>query len=625
MLSYYPNTKDHRKNLIFYEVSSILVRFRSGKSTMTTNRLTTSLIPCCTCGAIITPNPSNQCAACLATIDISSIVQRGPGGQDLVIHQCRQCRRYDRNGDGRHFMLLDPESPDMMATLLKQIPALSGKGQQHMRQSGVEALHLLDSLFIWTEPNSMRMRLMLTLKADINEAPRTVSIQQRVKVEFKVQWRQCNDCIKESRSRTWQAILQLRQKTDGGGRRGLLIMELAIARNAEMRKHILQVQTKKSGFDFYFASLDKARHFAQFLAKAAPMRIKTSQTMVSEDRRNNTANVKHTISCDMVPLCRDDLIVVEKQAKGVGRLTGRLCLVLKTSSVLHLVDASPVRDSDLTHCMTDLHADNYWKGGEKSFRIFLPSKRLVRFVVLDVEMCCEDERERYRSSASSDDSRQLFKGTRSGVSKYALADIEVARESDFGSNDETFRCVTHLGNLLSVGDTVMGYDLASAVFSSEAEWTIENSFTSSFVIPDVVLVRKVKGTNADGEPYATTDDGHKQKGKVKAKSSASKKRDRRLKKEEEKQRKLEKAAARMGLGSNENIYRDEDDEDEGFLAAAQMEKEQFERELELDEDLAEDLEIVERELAQVAEEEEDGHSGKGNLAVGEENLPLDER
>ncbi len=78
----------------------------------------------------------------------------------------------------------------MMATLLKQIPALSGKGQQHMRKAGVEALHLLDSLFIWTEPNSMRMRLMLTLRADISEAPKTVSIQQRVKVEFKVQWRQ---------------------------------------------------------------------------------------------------------------------------------------------------------------------------------------------------------------------------------------------------------------------------------------------------------------------------------------------------------------------------------------------------------------------------------------------------
>ena len=63
--------------------------------------LTTSLIPCCTCGAIITPNPSNQCAACLATVDIASLVRRGPGGGDLTIYQCRQCRKFDPNGDVR--------------------------------------------------------------------------------------------------------------------------------------------------------------------------------------------------------------------------------------------------------------------------------------------------------------------------------------------------------------------------------------------------------------------------------------------------------------------------------------------------------------------------------------------
>ena len=76
--------------------------------------LTTSLIPCCTCGAIIAPNPSNQCASCLATVDIGAIIRRGPGGGDLTIHQCRQCRKFD-TGDGRHYMHLGEESPELMA------------------------------------------------------------------------------------------------------------------------------------------------------------------------------------------------------------------------------------------------------------------------------------------------------------------------------------------------------------------------------------------------------------------------------------------------------------------------------------------------------------------------------
>jgi hypothetical protein len=98
--------------------------------------LTTSLIPCCTCGATITPNPSNQCAACLATVDIASLVRRGPGGGDLIIYQCRQCRKFDPNGDGKQrFIQVELESPELMAIVLKQIPALT-KSDHHVRTYG---------------------------------------------------------------------------------------------------------------------------------------------------------------------------------------------------------------------------------------------------------------------------------------------------------------------------------------------------------------------------------------------------------------------------------------------------------------------------------------------------------
>lgn len=477
--------------------------------------------------------------------------------------------------------------------LLKQIPAITGKNSQHVKRSGVQGIKILDSMFIWTEPNSMRMRVMLTLKADVNE----VSIQQRIKVEFIVRWKQCPDCIKESRERVWQAIVQLRQKRDDS-RKGLLILELAIARNAEIRKGILSVQTKRNGFDFYFPSVDKAINFTKYLAKAAPMRSKTTQSLVSEDKTNNCANIKTTIVCDMVPLCRDDLIVVPKGAKGVGNLAGRLCLVLKMSSVVHLVDASPARDSDMNTRCTDLHAETYWKGA-KTYHIFQSPSRLIRFVVLDVELCGEDDRDRYRkggSGSNEEDPTQLFKGPQSGVKKYALADVEVARESDFGVNDETFRCVTHLGHLLQVGDAVLGYDITSTVLSTDGD---ANAFNSSFVLPDIVLVRKVKGAGGTTDPSSEEVEVRK----AKVKSSASRKKERRMKKEEQNQIKLEKAAARMGLHSSEDIYFTEDDFEDGggnALSEAAI-KEKVDQ---LDEDLADDLDAVERELA----------IGMGNLA-----------
>jgi hypothetical protein len=179
--------------------------------------------------------------------------------------------------------------------------------------------------------------------------------------------------------------------------------------------------------------------------------------------------------------------------------------------------------------------------------------------------------------------------------KYALADVEVARESDFGVNDDTFRCVTHLGHLLQVGDVVLGYDLNTTVLPSDEE---DNGFNSSYDMPDIILVRKVKGTAAT---TASTDERGEKEPKAKAKTSASRKRERRMNKEEQKQKKLEEAAARMGLNSEHDIHLDLDDFDIGngetFSEDVQRENAKFEEQLELDEDLASDLRIVERGLA----------------------------
>ena len=89
---------------------------------------------------------------------------------------------------------------------------------------------------------------------------------------------------------------------------------MALARNAQIRKHVLKIDSTRNGFDFYFLNLPEAQSFASYLAKVAPMRIKTTKKLVSTDVKSNTANLKHTVTCDLVPLCRDDLIIVHKSA-----------------------------------------------------------------------------------------------------------------------------------------------------------------------------------------------------------------------------------------------------------------------------------------------------------------------
>jgi len=149
--------------------------------------LTATEIPCCVCGTMILPNAANQCSSCLAQdFDLKSILQRGPGGGDIVIHQCRQCRRFERNE--RVYEHLDIESPELLALCLKHIPALSAADPK---------LHLVDAMWIFTEPHSMRLKVRLTVRTEVQN----VMIQQRVAVELIQKWKQCPDCNREYTNR----------------------------------------------------------------------------------------------------------------------------------------------------------------------------------------------------------------------------------------------------------------------------------------------------------------------------------------------------------------------------------------------------------------------------------------
>lgn len=148
-----------------------------------------------------------------------------------------------------------------------------------------------------------------------------------------------------------------------------------------------------------------------------------------------------------------------------------MCLVKRvTNSVIKLVDASLIRGEVGVNCFADLHPEKYWKN-KKYYKLIVENCRLVRYVVLDVELCSSpfsvvgEERRPSKTQNGTDNNgvyeidcvnkdanqtgdveeehpeekeRPLYMGPQSGVEKYALADVEVARESDLGTIDETF-------------------------------------------------------------------------------------------------------------------------------------------------------------------------------------------
>jgi hypothetical protein len=176
----------------------------------------------------------------------------------------------------------------------------------------------------------------------------------------------------------------------------------------------------------------------------------------------------------------------------------------------------------------------------------LSSTRQQRFVALaDAELCGAPVVSGSGCGSEADTGHQ-YKGPSSGVDKYALADLEVVRESDFGVNDQTIQTVTHLGNLVSAGDVIMGYDLAN---TNGGDWELEEKLHSNFVIPDVVLVRKVSG---DADKNQTT----RIKGDDENPMSESKKKGRRRNNGGKRMRQLEESAQRMGFleGIDEHEY-----------------------------------------------------------------------
>jgi len=122
---------------------------------------------------------------------------------------------------------------------------------------------------------------------------------------------------------------------------------------------------------------------------------------------------------------------------------------------VNLIDPATLQTADVDTAV-------YWR---TPFRPLTDVQDLVEFIVLDIEPL----------------------GQQKG--RYFLAEATVARASDMGANDSTYYTRTHLGGILHVGDSVLGYHMTGTNFNNELYDKLEESKYGS-TIPDVVLVKK---------------------------------------------------------------------------------------------------------------------------------------
>ena len=128
---------------------------------------------CCQCGVPIDPNPSATCVACLRTnVDITESIPK-----QVVVYFCRFCERY--LNPPAQWVKAELESRELMALCLKRLKNLS-------------KVKLVDANFVWTEPHSKRIKVKLTVQAEVGGAG--TILQQAFIVEYVVNGQMCDEC-----------------------------------------------------------------------------------------------------------------------------------------------------------------------------------------------------------------------------------------------------------------------------------------------------------------------------------------------------------------------------------------------------------------------------------------------
>lgn len=337
------------------------------------------------------------------------------------------------------------ESKELMSACLRKIP-------------GLNKVKLVDAAWIWTEPHSLRLKIKLTVQKEIING---AVLQQSAVIDFTIRNQQCNNCQSSFAQGAWQAVVQVRQRVSH--KRTFFFLEQLLLKH-HAHSECINIVTFRDGIDFYFVQKQHAMRFIDFLTSKIPAKSNYSRKLVSADHKSNIGKFKHNFIVHIIPICKDDLLLLPNDlARNLSNISP-LLLVKSVNAGVHVVDP-------FTGERQEIDIDKYMR---YEFTAAMSGRDLVKFIVLSIEPMLQA----VRASAKR----------RGNDRKIRLAECIVVRESDFGMNDRQYSCVTHLGHILKEGDTVLGFDLFSFPLTTSDKDMEASSLKRD--IPDVILVRK---------------------------------------------------------------------------------------------------------------------------------------
>lgn len=297
----------------------------------------------------------------------------------------------------------------------------------------------------------------------------SIIMQQVFVVEYIVGNMQCPDCQRSFTEHTWTACIQVRQHRKH--KRTIFFLEQLLMKH-NICANVLQIKEVPDGIDFYWNTKSQANHMIDFMRSVLPIRMNLGKKLISQDDNSNIMKYKYSYMLELAQVAKEDLISISpKLMQQLGGVSP-LMLCHRVSNTVHLVDPISLKTAELS-------SERYF---HDSPRIVLTADQMVEFTVLDIENL---EEERYGANNNTAKQLHAFNKQNAYNNRICLAEATIARSSDFGSNDTTFIVLTHLGNILSPGDTVLGYDLVKHNVTEDVFAKMRNK-----ELPEIILVRK---------------------------------------------------------------------------------------------------------------------------------------
>lgn len=397
----------------------------------------TNTIKCCECGVSIQSNSHNMCLTCLREhIDITAGICK-----QIELQFCKGCDRFLQPPG--EWINAKWESRELLGLCLKKL-------------KGLKNLELIDACFLWTERHSKRIKLKLVVEGNAADFS---SLRQGIIVDYVIQSQMCHECHRVEAKDYWRCVVQVRQHAEN--KKTYLYLEQLILKH-KAHENSLGIKPVHGGLDFYFASENHARKMVNFLESMVPVKVTASRRLISHDQNSNIHHYKYTWSVEIAPLSKDSLVCLSSKVRHqLGNLPP-LCLVYKVTHGMHLIDP-------MTAQISELSGLNYFR---TPFEAICNPKQLVEFIVMDIETLHEKKRKGVPGQASKS-------------SRHQPCDIWLVRASQLGANESIIHSRSHLGHILCVGDSVMGYSMKEANINES-----EFDKLKSDQIPDVILVRK---------------------------------------------------------------------------------------------------------------------------------------